>query len=214
MCSSDLSALGVALAISWTPLPAAAMPIVSEVFYDAVGSDDGQSFVELYGCAGASLDGLVLEVVNGSNGQVVAQIVLSGAIGPEGLFVVADIDVDGATSVPGADLLQNFDIQNGPDSLVLRDAAGVLDAVGFGSFGPGDVFAGEGAAAPDPPSGSSIARRFANVDTGDNAADFIALDVPTPGSAPLAVPEAGSALLCAAGLLGLAASGRQPAIRR
>jgi hypothetical protein len=205
------AALGlVALAALSTPLPAAAMPILSEIFYDAVGSDDGQSFVELFGCAGASLDGLLLEVVNGSNGAVVTQIVLSGAIGSDGLFVVADVDGSGATAVPNADLLLNFDIQNGPDSVLLRDDVGVLDAVGFGSFGPDEFFAGEGTPAPDPPAGWSIARRFANVDSGDNAADFVALELPTPGTAPQAVPEAGSALLCALGLTGLAYRGRRP----
>ena len=38
----------------WSPgahsgLAANALPLLSEVFYDAVGSDDGLSFVELYG---------------------------------------------------------------------------------------------------------------------------------------------------------------------
>ena len=43
--------------------PALALPLISELFYDAVGSDNGQSFVELYGAPGASLEGLVLEGV-------------------------------------------------------------------------------------------------------------------------------------------------------
>ncbi len=44
--------------------PAGASPLISEVYYDAVGSDDGQSFVELYGTPGASLAGLVIEGIN------------------------------------------------------------------------------------------------------------------------------------------------------
>ena len=34
--------------------PAFAVPLLSEVYYDAVGVDDGQSFVELYGAPGSS----------------------------------------------------------------------------------------------------------------------------------------------------------------
>ena len=32
-------------------------PLISEVYYDAVGSDDGLSFVELWGAPGTDLDG-------------------------------------------------------------------------------------------------------------------------------------------------------------
>ncbi len=88
---------------------------------------------------------------------------------------------------------------------MLRTADSILDAVGYGVFGVGEIFAGEGTAAPDAPAGSSLARRFANVDTDDNAVDFIVLSGPTPGHAPLdAVPEPQTAALLGAGLLGLA----------
>ena len=186
--------------------PAAhALPLISELFYDAVGSDDGKSFVELYGTPGASLDGLRLEVVNGADGVVVTALTLSGVFPSSGLFVVADRTSAGVSSVAEANLLLDFDIQNGPDSLLLRSATELLDAVGFGVFGATDVFAGEGSPAVDVPAGASLARLFANVDSGDNAADFVELAVPTPGSAPFApVPEPGVASLCALGLVALA----------
>ena len=186
--------------------PAAhALPLISELFYDAEGTDDGKSFVELCGTPGASLDGLRLEVVNGADGAVVATLDLSGAFPASGLFVVADHTAAGVSSVAGADLLLDFDIQNGPDSLVLRSVAALLDAVGFGVFGPTEVFAGEGSPAIDVPAGASLSRRFANVDIGDNGADFVQLSVPTPGSASLAaLPEPGTASLCALGLVALA----------
>ena len=52
---------------------------------------------------------------------------LAGAIPGDGLFVVADDQGDGTTLVSDADLIRNFDFQNGPDSIVLRSADTVLD---------------------------------------------------------------------------------------
>ena len=182
------SCLFFALSVCWGA-PAQAAPIsISEVLYDASGSDDGLVFVELYGPAGALLDGLLLEGVNGSDGSITTTVALLGLIPGDGFFVVADTS-GGATSVSNADLLANFDFQNGPDSIVLRAADGAaLDALGYGVFGSGEVFAGEGSAATDPPAGHSLARRFANRDSDDNAADFEALALPTPGTGPVAVP--------------------------
>jgi len=203
--------LAAALGVALLAAPARALPLLSEVLYDAAGSDSGNLFVEIFGAPGAPLDGLVLEAVNGANGST-DSVVLSGAIPADGLFVVAD-GAGGATQVPGADLVVGFDPQNGPDSVVLRDAGGgVLDALGYGDFDADEVFAGEGSPAPDAPAGSSLARRFADVDTDDNAADFVVLDAPTPGSAslsgPLPVPAPAPALLAALGLAGLARSSR------
>jgi len=94
------------------PTPAFSLPILSEVFYDASGSDDGQSFVEIYGEAGTSLDGWLVEGINGANGDVTASIALTGVIPPDGFFVLADT-ASGATDVADADQLANFDFQNG-----------------------------------------------------------------------------------------------------
>ena len=89
-----------------------ALPILSEVFYDASGSDDGQSFVELFAAPGTLLDGLRIEGVNGSGGAIGPVITLSGTVGADGLFVVADTASGGGTSVAQFDLLANFDFQN------------------------------------------------------------------------------------------------------
>ena len=185
--------------------PASALVILSEIFYDAEGSDDGHVFVELAGPPGTLLDGWQVEGVNGFNGAVGPVILLSGSIPASGLFVLADRTGGGSVFVPNVDLVANFDFQNGPDSVVLRDAFGIVDAVGYGAFTSAQFFAGEGTPAPDPPAGSSVARWFADVDTDDNAADFRVLGEPTPGTAEfIAVPEPGTGVLVGTALLGLA----------
>ncbi|HJO25439.1 MAG: hypothetical protein QF890_09385 [Myxococcota bacterium] len=190
--------------------PVKAMPLISEIFYDAAGADGGHVFVEIWGTAGTALSGLVLEGVNGSNGSITHTLALSGTIPGDGLFVVASDRGDGASDVPEADLVLAFDFQNGPDSVVLRGVDGVLDAVGYGVFGPGQVFAGEGFPAADAAAGESLARHFANRDTDHNALDFGVLAAATPGTAPLMLlPEPGSLVLCMAGLAGLAVFGRR-----
>lgn len=209
------TALGAGLLAAVFAAPATALPLLSEVLYDASGSDDGSTFVEIYGAPGTDLAGLTVEGVNGSNGDVGPVVALVGTIPADGLFVLADETGGGVTFVANADQTANFDFQNGPDSVVLRDGASVLDALGYGDFAVDDVFAGEGSPAPDPAAGSSLARTFANVDSGDNAADFTVLAVPTPGSASLlAVPEPGSHALLALGLALLAPARRAASRRR
>ena len=183
------------------------LPLISEVLYDAEGADDGFGFVELYGEPGTDVEGYTIEGVNGSNGDVTVTLALTGAIPEDGVLVVADED-GGVTSVADADLVANFDFQNGPDSVVLRDALGaVVDALGYGEFGPDEFFAGEGAPAPDGPAGTSVARVFADVDTDSNAADFATQGVPTPGAVST-VPEPATAWMLGMGGALLALHGR------
>jgi hypothetical protein len=199
--------LGLVLAL--VPLPAVALPLLSEVFYDAAGSDNGLGFVEIHGEPGLSLAGFTIEGVNGANGVVTVTLTLVGTIPEDGIFLLADDAGDGSSLVVGADLVLNFDFQNGPDGIALRSNSVVVDAIGYGVFGPSEFFAGEGAPAPDVPAGSSLARRFANVDTDDNAADWVALTTPTPGFAPLqSVPEPTAGALLALGLVAIASRAR------
>ena len=211
--------LGIALCPLFSN-SARALPLLSEAYYDAIGSDNGQSFVEIFATPGTSLDGLLFLGVNGANGSVAPVVALAGVVPADGLFVVADDNGDGTTSVANADLIANFDFQNGPDSIqlvsgALESGGSVLDALAYGVFGPGEIAAGEGTPAADAPAGSSLARLFANLDTDDNAADFGVLSAPTPGVAPLlAVPEPRTALLVSIGLFALARLGGRAGRRR
>ena len=107
-CVLLLAALAVA-----SPMRSA--PILSELLYDASGADDGRVFVEITGDPGEALSGLVVEGVNGADGAVTVSIALSGAVPDDGVFVLADLDAQGTTAVAEADLLADFDFQNGPD---------------------------------------------------------------------------------------------------
>ncbi len=184
--------------------PVQATPVISELFYDAIGGDAGLVFVELFGLPGESVDGLVLEGINGDTGSVYSSFTLSGVIPDDGVFVIGD-DSRGNTSVANVDLIGDIDYQNGPDSVVLRGVTGVLDAIGYGVFGAADIFAGEGGAAQDPLAGSSIARLNTVFDSGDNSIDFSVLTTPTPGTVPFpsTVPLPASAWLLGSGLMTL-----------
>lgn len=190
---------------------AQAATVISEVLYDASGTDRGNVFVELYGTPGTSLSGLFLEGVNGADGSVYKTAALSGVIPADGVFVVGDDDGSGASLVANVDLVLDVEFQNGPDSIVLRDAGGVLDALGYGDF-TSAIFAGEGNPAPDVASGWSLARVNPLLDTGDNAVDFFGLDVPTPGLVPASpVPVPPALALFLSGCAGLAGVARRRA---
>lgn len=165
--------------------------MIHELLYDAAGSDtDGNEFVELYGEPGGDLFGYKVVFINGADGQPTETIELpEGAIVPaDGLFLIADARTgqEGVSNIAGAELIENFDPQNGPDCAQLLDDQGVLvDALGYGTPLPTLAADGhpclEGTAAPKVGSGISLSRT-AGADTGDNAADFQALAMPTPGS--------------------------------
>jgi len=170
---------------------------ISEVFYDASGGDRGKTFIELVGRPGETLDDLRLVGVNGKDGDDYLVIELSGTIPDDGVFLIADGSED-SSAIHGAQLYASADLQNGPDSLQLRQGGQVIDAVGYGDFGNA-VFAGFGTPANDVPAGKSLTRIAW---TGDNATDYIEAD-PSPGmaAAPAPVPLPGALWLFASGLL-------------
>ena len=188
-----------------------ARTVISEVLYDAAGTDNGNVFVELFGTPGTLLDGLLLEGINGTDGSVYRSMPLAGSIPADGIFVIGDDSGDGSTFVSHTDLIAEVDFQNGPDSIVLRGSGGVLDALGYGDFSTAS-FAGEGSAAPDAASGQSLARFNPLIDSDNNLGDFLVLDLPTSGTVPVsAVPVPPAVLLFLSGIAGLAGIARRGA---
>ncbi|HEB80901.1 MAG TPA: hypothetical protein ENI71_03380 [Chromatiales bacterium] len=146
--------------------------------------------------------------MNGANGHVYISVSLSGVIPASGVFVVVDDTDDGTGTVPGTDLIANFDFQNGPDSIVLRDGADmVLGALGYGDF-PAGTFSPARVAPPRiSAAGASLARVPGLVDRNANLLDFQVLETPTPGVVarlgPAPVPLPASAVLLLSGALAL-----------
>lgn len=169
-----------------TPTPPPVDEIkINEMYINPPGADAG-CFIELYFPGGVSLDGYSLVGVNGYNGQDYQTIPLDGyAIPADGYFVVAQDD-----TVPNCDLIDsNADYQNGPDSLQLRMGAVVVDAIGYGDFSGGEVFAGEGDPAPEFFTGEHSHSRIPDGhDTDNNAVDFVSGEL-SAGS--MNIPETG-----------------------
>ncbi|MCA9515863.1 MAG: lamin tail domain-containing protein, partial [Myxococcales bacterium] len=195
-CVASLDATWPSLCVVDASAPAAAPAVViNELVYDGPGSDT-EVFVELRGAPGTVLDGLELVGVNGANGDAYGAVALSGVVGADGYFVVAHPGGSAALLAAADQLSAKVDFQNGPDSVVLRWQGEAVDAVGYGVFGAGTSFAGEGAAAADQGPGEGLSRLPDGRDTGSNAADF-ALAPPTPGApnAAAAAPKVASRLL-------------------
>ncbi len=166
-------------------LVAVTSPVINEIVYDPMGADVG-CFIEIFGPAGLDLTGYTLDAVNGSDGTVTAVATLSGhAIGASGYFVLAQ---DAMVVVPATTskvTKATADLQNGPDSVVLKHSGSVVDALGYGSFAMGQFFKGE--KFPATTTSASLCRYPSGKDTGDNSVDFLVC-APTPGASNKIAP--------------------------
>ncbi len=156
-----------------TMTPTALPVVINEIVYQSDGDD--QSFVEIKGPPGASLDDYFLVGKNAFTGLSYNQVYLDGYTIPgDGYFVVGENN-----TVPEYDLLvQGVDYLVGPNSVQLRykpASTGVtVDAVGYGGFIPGiHEFFGEGNTAGDVFGDVySLSRLPDGSDTNNNSADF------------------------------------------
>ena len=154
-------------------MPAAADLILSEVFYDHSGGDDGYEWVEIVNTSTNSVDLSGYILAWGGTDYGYGQIVLEGAMSACSTFVVGGPDADAENGMPAFSLAANLtpDIQNSgtaadgvalfaPGADVLVDTP--IDAVIYGGANsnglvdetglPGDVDVA------DAPAGSSIHR--------------------------------------------------------
>ncbi|MFS8066276.1 MAG: lamin tail domain-containing protein [Byssovorax sp.] len=160
-------------------------PVINEIVYDTSGADVG-CFIEILGPPGLDLTGYTLDAVNGTDGKPTAVAALAGhTIGASGYFVLAQ---DATVSVAAGSnklIKATADLQNGPDSVVLKSGGAVVDALGYGSFAAGQFFAGEKLSAKA--TSGSLCRIPSGKDSGDNSVDFAAC-APTPGASNKLAP--------------------------
>jgi hypothetical protein len=183
---------------------------INEVYFDQPGTDTGSdTFVEvvapIQGWEDIALDGYVLRAINGLNGNdyiftfdengtaVVDGVDFSGYTLNEGInsgyVVVCNIDTASNALLNRCTVpYEGSDFQNGPDNFVLEFGGRVVDAIGYGSFGASDTFAGEGSSKSFSTSsaGKSLSRWPISDpsvvgDTDDNSVDFH-LMTPSPAS--------------------------------
>ena len=175
--------LSLAACALFASLAAAQTIVINEIVYDSNGTDV-DTWCELKGTPGMSLDGYKLVGVNGNGGVDYATIDLTGfSVPADGYFVIAQR----ATSVPSPEMVSALvDFQNGPDSVQLRkdDGSGpvVIDAVGYQTHTGTDTFAGEGSPAPDQTPPASLGRCPDGADSQNNSVDFVLDVTPTPGT--------------------------------
>ena len=178
--------------------------VINEVQYDGVGSDNGQTFVELHGPAGTDITNWRVRGIEAGSSTSCGQVngsedhALIGSLGPDSLFVLADDDGTGGTLVvvdPGHNggapdqIVGDIDPENGTDAIQLVHPSGVvIDAVTYGDGAlctvdvNGDKIV-EGNPAFDVFGGFSIERWPAGDDTDDNKIDFTPQCSPSAGSA-------------------------------
>lgn len=157
--------------------------MINELLYDGEGGDSTSVFIELYGEAGASLDGYTLVGVNGNDSEEYKPISLDGqSIPPDGYFVITHPDATGDAAANTDFSDTNADYQNGDDSIVLKRGDTAVDMLGYGDTPNETFFTFETAPAADVSAGNSLARIPDHNDTDDNSADFTECATPTPGA--------------------------------
>lgn len=198
--------LALCFALGTTTLSAAPI-LIQEVLYDGLGGDADESFTELFGTPGSSLDGWQLVGINGFNGNRYRSIDLTGNhISADGTFVISTASASSSLRAE-SDFTANVDWQNGPDAVQLFNGSTLVDALQYGDAGAFN--SGEGLNAEDVTAGFSLTRDILGSDTGNNATDFTMAE-PSPGVGPVLanvhaqkVPEPNIISLLTLGLAGI-----------
>jgi hypothetical protein len=216
---APLALLGAALIL---PSSARAQVALSEVFYDAVGADDGAEWIELRNETDAPIELTGFSLGWGGANYLSGTVALSGTIEPHDYFVVGgplstpengspvfdlavDLESDLQNSGAVADGVAIFDVPL--EELVAETLP--LDAVIYGEENTSGLVDATGLPAPvdvaDAPAGSSIERGADGV--------WRVQPSPTPGAPPQVIPEPPGSVLAAASSAALAALSGQRAAR-
>ena len=169
--------------------------ILSEVFYNPSGADDGLEWVELYNAGSTPVDLSGYSLGAGGTDYTYSKAQLSGTIQPDSVFVVGGPTSGSANGSPSFDLVLNFnpDLQNSgttADGVALFDvpasqvnAATVpVDAVLYGSSNDNGLIDETGSAnAPE----VGNAGTGASIERIDVAGAWQVQSVPTPNTSPL-----------------------------
>lgn len=180
------------------PLPPGARLVINEIDYDQAGSDT-QEFVEIFnaGSATASLDGVVLIFINGSDNNEYARATLSGLLA-SGAYLVVGVPGQTLTLPPmttRVDITGFSSMQNSPDGVALVNTTTmtVIDRLSYGTppvtaanlFGTPTTLVEMSAAtvADSATATRTMCRRPNGSDTDNSATDWAACAAATPGAA-------------------------------
>jgi hypothetical protein len=202
----------VALFVAFFAFTATAQIAISEVFYDATGSDTDREWIELVNESNAPVELGAFSLGWGGTNWLSGTLALSGAVAPGDVFVVGGPLSDESNANPVFDLAVDLspDLQNSgatADGVALFDVPAEelvaesvpLDAVLYGETNDSGLLGPQGVASivhvADAPGGSSVER----------GADGIwrVQEFPTPGAHP--VPEPADAALALASVAALGA---------
>jgi hypothetical protein len=194
--------LAITLGVTTLTGAAQALPLPHGVFYGGVGPNATEAFAEILAEAGMDLSGWALVGVKGGDAVIYRIANPAGAFVPRDGILVMATGQAASVSVLVRDLVENVDWQNGRDALRLNDPTDVIvDALQYGDAG--GVNAGEGDLFISAPAGISPSFDGNATDNYNNFADAgVTLQ------SVVAVPEPGTLLLVAVGLVGIASLGR------
>ena len=154
--------------------------VINEIDYDQPGTDDSE-FIELknIGDLSVSLNGIDLELVNGSTGRLYDRINLPAInLAPDAYFVVCFNE-----SVSNCDFQVEGSIQNGgsaPDAVLLAQDNAIIDAVSYEGTLPGYTEGSSNSVEDTDSENTSISRIADGQDSNNNDQDFQSV-CSTPG---------------------------------
>ncbi|GEM48356.1 IPT/TIG domain-containing protein [Deinococcus cellulosilyticus] len=181
--------------------------VINEALIDAPGGDDGKTFIELAGPGGALVGDYELfdtegkGISAGTRNAGYYKVPAGTRIPADGILLIADGNISGATTIPNADLIgTTVDFENaGGDSIILASGTGTLvDALGYDVTGAnldtntpaflagGQLYETATALYPTSPTAvttMTLSRDINSTDTDNNRNNFHNDPTPTPGVA-------------------------------